>query len=100
MRTNFFNFEEKGIAYTFFQLYSIYDSVLCVFEAVGVVLFDKRLNAIFPNMSPPEETVKFVKSAKGVMAGMEKMIFEPPIYKFFKTKAFKEFENDVEYVYK
>nr|QEV83791.1 cytochrome P450 [Brachionus rotundiformis] len=67
-------------------------------EMMSIVAFDQRLQCINPDRRSPE-ILKLFKSIKEYGDLTSQLFYNIPIWKYFRTKLWKEFENTSDYVY-
>eukprot|EP00795_Rhopilema_esculentum_P015013 gene15013-6172_t len=69
------------------------------FETVADFLFDRRFYAL--SDSPPERATNFIKAVGRFLDSISVASFTPPrFYKYYKTKAFKDFDHNFMLLYK
>ncbi|XP_065059811.1 1,25-dihydroxyvitamin D(3) 24-hydroxylase, mitochondrial-like [Rhopilema esculentum] len=69
------------------------------FETVAEFLFDRRFYAL--SDSPPERATNFIKAVGRFLDSFSSAYLMPPgLYKYYKTKAFKDFDHNFMLLYK
>ncbi|XP_052738160.1 cytochrome P450 CYP12A2-like [Bicyclus anynana] len=63
---------------------------LWALESVGVVALGGRLNCFDPNLPDDSPVKKLIKTIHGVLAAAEKLDFQPSLWKYFSTSAYKK----------
>ena len=59
--------------------------------AIGCVLFEERIGCF--NDPPPDHAREFIENIVGFFKYQQPLMYKPPIYKIFPTKAWRVFEG-------
>ena len=66
-------------------------SIVRLFAAIGCVLFEERIGCF--NDPPPDQARDFIENIVGFFKYQQPLMYKPPIYKIFPTKAWRVFEG-------
>jgi len=59
--------------------------------AIGCVLFEERIGCL--NDPPPDQARRFIESVANFFKYQQPLMYKPPLYKIFPTKAWRAFED-------
>ena len=72
--------------------------VLFASPAMGTFLFESRLGLFGPK--PASEAQEFIHNLKGLFKLMQTLLYNLPVYKYFPTKTWKEYEQYCDNVFR
>ena len=64
-----------------------------------MVCFNKRIGALVSDEELSPDVQKFVDATNNTFAAMHKLVFGPPLYKYFDTPAYKKYCRNMDLIW-